>query len=205
MTAFGTIPRRMCIASIVACLLAAAFAMEIDAANAVEHPQMKEGLWQIRTQTVDNPGSKKSESTVQVCRDHAFDEKTEALARTIKGCSTIKESFAGGKYTSEMSCKVGNTVIASRGVATFGGDTSAHSETHVTYTPAFGGNTDKAMIQDQTYLGRCPAGCTPETEGIRTEPARGDMGTVRPLDGRRRRRLVVPACVACNAAVHRGL
>ncbi|HVR24953.1 MAG TPA: hypothetical protein VMU26_16705 [Candidatus Polarisedimenticolia bacterium] len=38
------------------------------------------------------------------------------------------------------------------------GDTSAHSETLATYTPALGGVSETTMIMDQKYVGSCPAG-----------------------------------------------
>jgi Protein of unknown function (DUF3617) len=145
----------------IAIFATAAFAMQIGSAYAIDYPPMKEGLWQIRTQTIDNPGNRKSEVTIVVCRDHAFDRKGEALARTIKGCSPSTESFANGRFSSEMTCKIGSTIIATKGIATFHGDTSAHSETHVIYTPAFAGSTDETMIQDQAYQGNCPPGMRP--------------------------------------------
>ena len=141
--------------------LVAALALPIGAAHAVDHPQIKEGLWQIRTQSFDNPGNKKTEGTVTICRDHDFDKSVEALAKNVKGCTSINESFVGGKYSIEMRCETGGTVIVSKATGTFQGDTSTHTETHATYTPAFYGNTDTTMIQDQRYLGTCPAGMRP--------------------------------------------
>ncbi|MGA9796344.1 MAG: DUF3617 family protein [Rhizomicrobium sp.] len=145
----------------IAIFVATAFAMQIGAAYAVDLPQIKEGLWQIRTQTVDNPGNKKSQGSVMLCRDHAFDKRAKSLARNVRGCDTSNESFANGKYSAETRCEIGSTVIVSRGTVTFRDDRSTHSEIHVTYTPAFAGNTDETMIQDQTYLGDCPAGMHP--------------------------------------------
>jgi hypothetical protein len=133
----------------------------IGSASAADRPQIKEGLWQIRTQTIDNPSNKKTEGTVMLCRDHDFDKSAEALAKNVKGCTTISESFAAGKFSSETRCEVASTVIDSKGTVTFQSDTAAHSETHVTYTPALYGNADETMIQDQTYLGDCPAGMQP--------------------------------------------
>jgi hypothetical protein len=141
--------------------VAVAFATQIGAAYAVDLPEIKQGLWQIRTQTVDNPGNKRSEGSVMLCRDHAFDKRAKALARNVKGCDTSNESFANGRYTAETRCEIGSTVIVSKGVVTFRGDRSTHSEIHVTYTPTFAGNADETMIQDQTYLGDCPAGMHP--------------------------------------------
>jgi hypothetical protein len=56
---------------------------------------------------------------------------------------------------------VGATVIETKGTATFSGDTSTHSESHATYTPAMAGISEMTMIQDQKYVGSCPAGAQP--------------------------------------------
>lgn len=140
---------------------AVALGMSIGVAHAFDAPELKEGLWKIHVQSTDNPGNKKSDGTTMICRNHAYDKSVEALAKSIPGCSPPKESFVGGKYTSEMRCTVSGTVIDSKGTATFHGDTATHSETHATYAPAFYGNTDETMIQDQTFMGPCPAGMGP--------------------------------------------
>lgn len=60
-----------------------------------------------------------------------------------------------------MRCVIGETVILSKGTVTFQGDTSAHSVSHATYTPAMGGLSETTMIMDQKYVGSCPAGIRP--------------------------------------------
>jgi hypothetical protein len=150
----------------------AALTTPVGAAHAVDHPQLREGLWKIQTQMIDNPGNKKSDGTVMQCRDHAFDKSADALARTVRGCTTISESLSGGHYSSETRCVIGSTVMVSKGNAIFHGDTATHSETHISYTPALYGTAEETMLQDQTYLGSCPAGCGPETGSPRTGPSR---------------------------------
>jgi hypothetical protein len=150
---------------------AAAFFLAVGIASAADPPDVKEGLWSIHTQTIDNPGSKKSESTSTICRSHAYDQHVRSLAKNVKGCTTVSESFQGGKYSTVMHCVAAGTTIESKGTATFDGDTSAHSESHATYTPAMGGVSDTTMIMDQKYLGSCPAGAQPgdlTTEGRTT-------------------------------------
>jgi hypothetical protein len=150
---------------------AAAFLLAIGVASAVDPPEVKEGLWSIHRQTIDNPGNKKTESTSTICRSHAYDQHVRTLAKGVKGCTTVSESFQGGKYSSVMHCVAGGTTIESKGTATFAGDTSSHSESHATYTPAMGGVSDTTMIMDQKYLGSCPAGAQPgdlTTEGRTT-------------------------------------
>jgi hypothetical protein len=140
---------------------AAAFLLGIGTARAVDPPEMKEGLWSIHRQTIDNPGNKKTESTTTICRSHAYDQHVESLAKSVKGCTPTSQSFQGGKYSSASHCVVGGTVIDSQGTATYQGDMSARSETHATYSPAMAGVSETTMIMDQKYVGSCPAGVQP--------------------------------------------
>jgi len=142
-------------------LLAPALLLPIGTALCADAPDVKEGLWSIHTQTVDNPGNKKSESSSTICRSHAYDQHVQSLAKkTMKDC-TVNTSFEGGKYTTASHCVIAGTVIDTKGTSAFQGDTAAHSEARTTYTPAFGGVTDSTMTTDQKYLGSCPAGVQP--------------------------------------------
>jgi hypothetical protein len=135
--------------------------LPLGIALAANAPSLKEGLWSVHTVTINNPGNQKSEGTVSICRSHAYDESVEALAKNMKGCTTISESFEGGKRSVDMRCTVATSVIETKGKTTFDGDTSAHSEIHATYTPAMAGISEMTMIQDQKYVGSCPAGVQP--------------------------------------------
>ncbi len=149
-------------------LISAAAALVLPIAHAADPPQLREGLWSIHTQTTDNPGNKKSESTRTLCRDHAYDRSVEALAKTaVKGCTKVNESVQGGKTSSEAHCVVGGIAIDTKETGTYGGDTSTHSEVHTTYSPAFAGMSESTMIMDQKYIGGCPAGAQP---GDQTNP-----------------------------------
>jgi len=122
---------------------------------------MKEGLWSIRNQTSVTPGNKLSDSTSTICRTHAYDQHVLGAEKTAKGCSTISESMQGSKYSIQTHCVMGATVIESTSTVIFKGDAETHSETHATYTPAMGGVNGMTLIQDQKYLGSCPAGVQP--------------------------------------------
>lgn len=138
----------------------AAFLLAIGIANAVDPPQMREGLWTMHKQMIDNPGNKKSESTNTLCRSRAYDQHTESLAKSMKGC-TMSTKGEGGKYYSESHCVVAGTVVDSKGTATYQGDSAVHSESHATYNPPMAGLSDTTMIVDQKYVGACPAGQQP--------------------------------------------
>jgi hypothetical protein len=137
--------------------ICAAASLALLIAHAANPPLVKEGLWSIHTQSIDNPGNKKSEGTYSLCRDHSYDQ---SMARA-RGCTTVSESVQEGKYSVASHCVVAGTVIESKQTTTFQGDTAYHSERHATYTPAFYGKTESTMIIDQRYVGSCPAGVQP--------------------------------------------
>jgi hypothetical protein len=140
---------------------AAALLLPIGIANAADLPEQKEGLWSNHRQTTDNPGNQKSEQTTTVCRNRAYDQYVLSLMKGMKGCTTVSESFQGGKYSVEMHCVIGSTVVDSKGTTTFQGDTAVHGESHATYTPAMGGISETTSITDSKYVGSCPAGAQP--------------------------------------------
>ena len=140
---------------------AAALLLPIGIVIAANAPDVKEGLWTIHTQTTDNPGNVKSDHRSTICRNHAYDQHVISVSKEVKGCAVRSEGFEGNKYSIEMHCTVGTTVIDSKGTTTFDGDTSTHTESHATYTPAFYGKSETTTIQDQKYVGSCPAGSQP--------------------------------------------
>ena len=142
-------------------MLLCAAALVLPIANAANPPELKEGLWSVHNQSIDNPGNKKSDVTYTLCRDHAFDQSAQALAKSVKGCTTVSEGLQGGKYSLEVHCVVAGTVIESKGTTTYQGDTSAHSESHATYAPSLAGISETTMIMDTKYVGSCPAGAQP--------------------------------------------
>ncbi|MGA2881970.1 MAG: DUF3617 family protein [Bryobacteraceae bacterium] len=141
-------------------LAAAAFLLAIGTAYAVDPPDLKEGLWSVHSQSIDNPGNKTSSGTYTLCRSHAFDQAVRGSAKNLKGC-TVSENFQSGKYSSATHCIVANTVIEGKGTTTFQGDSSFRTESHATYTPAMHGVSETTIIMDQKYLGSCPAGAQP--------------------------------------------
>lgn len=128
--------------------------------NAAEAPGLKEGLWSIRNQSVDNPGNRKTDFTSTLCRSHAYDQYARNLAKNMRGCMVLNENMRGSVYTIEMRCTLASSVIQSKTTTSFQGN-STHSETHTTYTPALEGVAETTMMQDQKYVGSCPVGAQP--------------------------------------------
>ena len=130
-------------------------------ASAADPPPLQEGLWEIRGQSIDNPGGKKTAFTYRLCRNHAYDKAMDALVKNVKDCTTSFDSLGDGRYSSSSRCTLDGTVIVSNGTYTYLRSTSTRSESHATYTPAYHGKTDETVIQDQSYVGACPAGMQP--------------------------------------------
>lgn len=130
-------------------------------ARAADPPQLKEGLWQIRGQRIENPGNRRTEFTYRLCRSHAYDKAMDDLVKNQKDCTTSFDTLGGGRYVSASRCTAAGVVIVSKGTYTYESSTSARSESTATYDPAFHGKTDETLIQDQSYVGSCPAGMNP--------------------------------------------
>lgn len=133
-------------------------------------PKLKQGLWEIRGQSVEKPLGTKTEFSYQLCRDHAYDEAQNTQLKSVKGCNTVLKNAGGGKFTSASNCRVGVTLIGSNGVTVFKKNAATHSETHATYAPPLNGKAEETMTEDQQYLGACPPGMRPGdtlgTDGI---------------------------------------
>lgn len=142
-------------------LVLATAALALPIAYATDPPAVKEGLWTVHTVMTNNPGGQKIESSYTLCRDHAFDQLVREREKAMKGCSMVGESLQDKKYSSEIRCTSGATVIDSKGTTTFQDDNTIHSETHATYAPAFSGVSESVIVLDEKYSGSCPAGSDP--------------------------------------------
>jgi hypothetical protein len=141
-----------------ACLLLLGVAHAVDFPNM---PPLKEGLWKIRM--IDNtPGQKPTDNTYTFCRNHAWDEQARQLAKKVLvNCATPTDTTSGNSRTVITSCKIANSTIVTKSTLTSTGDTFFHTETHATFTPPLYGQSQDSMIQEQTFLGACPAGMQP--------------------------------------------
>ena len=144
-----------------ACAAATIFLpVAIARADGITIPEIQEGLWQVTMHNVNSPGNQVMDSSFKLCRNHAYDKRVESMVNSQKGCTLTLENIGGGKYTSTGRCTVAGSVLVSTAVITTT-STSSHTETQTTFTPAFYGQTSSTMIQDQKYLGACPAGMQP--------------------------------------------
>lgn len=133
----------------------------VSMARAADPPALKEGLWQVHGQIIENPGARKAEFAYRLCRSRAYDKAMDDQVRNVPGCSTSFDDLGHGRFASASRCTVDNVVIDSKGTTTYESDTAMRSESRATYSPAYHGRTDETLIEDQHYLGPCPAGIQP--------------------------------------------
>jgi hypothetical protein len=139
----------------------AATVLLLSVAHAADPPPLQEGLWEVRGRSVENPGGKVTNFSYRLCRNHAFDAAMDAQVKNARECRTSFDDLGGGKFASSSSCSLGGRVIESKGTYTYESMTSTRTESHATYTPAFNGKTEETLLQEQRYLGDCPAGVNP--------------------------------------------
>jgi hypothetical protein len=135
--------------------------LPLAAARAGDPPKLKEGLWEVYVHSEEQPAGKQANITYQVCRDHAYDKKADEILKKLPGCTTIVKDEGKGKFSSASNCVVNGTTVISTGVTLFTSKTATHSETDAKYLPPFNGKTEETMVQDQRYIGNCPAGVKP--------------------------------------------
>ncbi len=128
--------------------------------QAAEPPPLKEGLWSIHNRQIDTPSNKKTEFTSTLCRSHASDRHAREEANTGKACTTVNESLHANEYTIVSRCKIEGSIVESKSTTLFQGN-AIHTDEHVTYRPALNGITESTLVQEQKYLGKCPAGAEP--------------------------------------------
>jgi hypothetical protein len=138
-----------------------ALALGLATARAADPPELREGLWEIKGQSVENPGNNQIQFTYRLCRNHAFDKAMNKMVKDVKGCTTEFKSLGGGRFASASRCSMQGTVIVSKGTYTYESATATRSESSATYDPPLRGKTDESVVEDQSYVGECPAGVNP--------------------------------------------
>ncbi len=124
-------------------------------------PQLKEGLWSIQGYRTNSSNPDKQAFNAKLCRDQTYDNHSHAFVTTVKECSSQIVAQKPNLYSTKITCTVGATTIVSTTTVTYQSDTSVHSDSQTTYTPALQGKTSASIVQDQLYLGPCPANMKP--------------------------------------------
>jgi hypothetical protein len=130
------------------------------AANAVELPDMKPGLWETSIQhTSSRVGGREPRKGTTT---HCLDQKTQAGARQTasdyskKNCSKNETRQDGATWVTDMVCKVDSkTTMTTHSVTTFAGQEAYHTEMTTSFEPSVGGRSNGSTIVDGKWMGAC--------------------------------------------------
>ena len=138
-------------------LSSSAFLLFTASAGALEMPQPKPGLWEMRVQLSTDGKDGEKVSTAQQCMDAAIMVKSKQMNDEYnqKNCSKNETRKDGNKWIRSLVCKVGASNLNGQLTLEFNGDNAYHSEAISNYDPAFSGLTRKRAIVDAKWLGPC--------------------------------------------------
>lgn len=125
-------------------------------ADALEMPQPKPGLWEIRMQNSFDGAALKAKDTTQICRNAARErlEKT-AEESSRKECSKYELRREGGAWVANSVCKIDGSTVSALMTTEFNGENAYHVDTHSTFSPPEDGHSRFRMVMDGKWLGPC--------------------------------------------------
>jgi hypothetical protein len=135
--------------------------LPIGAVHAAELPLTQEGLWDVRVRTTIAPMKKLTVKTYRLCRDQASERAANELYQNVRGCTVATSATGAGKFSVVTRCATPASVILTRAALTYRGATARHAESKTTYTPPIEGKTQATSLEDQKYVGACPADMKP--------------------------------------------
>ena len=123
-------------------------------ADALEIPQPKLGLWEIR---MTNPyGAGPKVITSQICWDAAWEKRTKTAEESMKkDCSKLEVHMEGGKWITNSVCKVGDSTATTQGTFEYNGENAYHTVTDMTFNPPTSGMASMHSVKDAKWLGPC--------------------------------------------------
>jgi hypothetical protein len=135
-------------------------AIVAHAANMPDMPKMKEGLWLMRSQTIQQPSGEKTQTTATVCRNAGWNN-VPMKVKTPKGkCkSSVDSSETTQKY--EIACKVDEAAFKLTETKEITGEDMMRTVVDMTYSPPVDGVSGTTMIVEAAYISACPAGMKP--------------------------------------------
>ena len=148
-------------AAIAACLFALAAAPAVRAADAFEFPTLKNGQWEMTTQS-SATGAAPRKTTV--CLDANTQKRMLDMSQGMQKemCSRMDVRRDGAAYVMEAECRLGESAVKSRGVMTMQGDSAYRTESTATFDPPFqGGMKETKTVIEGRYLGACRDGMKP--------------------------------------------
>ena len=125
-------------------------------ADALEMPQRKLGLWEIRMQMANDGAALTAFPATQVCLNAAFMEAAKMSEETDKKmCSKMEVRKDGNKWISNSVCKISGSTASYLTTTEFNGENAYHNDINTTFDPPMGGFSRSHMVMDGKWLGPC--------------------------------------------------
>ena len=137
-------------------LLSSAAVLFPVVADALEHPQSKLGMWEIRQQMANDGAALTALPTTQACLNAAFMEDAKMSEEMVrKMCSKNEVRKDGSKWITTSVCKIGGSTVSGLTTFEFNGENAYHIDINSTYDPPMGGSSRSHMVRDGRWLGPC--------------------------------------------------
>ena len=125
-------------------------------ADALEFPQPKTGLWEMRVQNSYDGAPLMVAGTTQLCLNAAeMESSRKLLVETYKKCSKNEVRKEGGKWVQDMVCKVDDITVNGQMTREFNGENAYRDDSNSTYAPPLAGHSRNHMVMDNKWLGPC--------------------------------------------------
>jgi len=129
-------------------------------ADELKPPPTKEGLWETHS-TQTQQGKTMSDRSVKMCQSKELTKSMQSNGEELRKkneCTSNVTQPSPNTYVEESRCAKGpNAGSVTKVIYTYQGDTSSHTEMHMTLL----GKTETVMLIDAKYVGSCPAGMKP--------------------------------------------
>ena len=124
---------------------------------AIEIPQPKPGLWEIRMQVAADGKAVIKPAAMQRCFRESEYAKSKATADDFakKNCSKNETRQESGKWVNDMVCKMGEGTMTLHSVTAYSGDGAYHSEMKSTFDPPSPASPATTTVSDGKWLGEC--------------------------------------------------
>jgi Protein of unknown function (DUF3617) len=134
------------------CALLLALVVAAGAAAALDAPQRKSGLWEIRITNARMPPQ-----TAQQC----IDQKSDDMFRDAGACSKKELRREGANLIGESVCKVAGSTATTRSVFTGSFDSAYQVDIRTSYEPPLQGMRETTARLEARWLGPCKPGQKP--------------------------------------------
>jgi hypothetical protein len=124
------------------------------AANAVDLPKRKSGLWEISTSQTGGPAG----PIAQMCIDEKTDDLTRQLAAGAASCSKQDIRHEGDRYVAESICRIGDATATTRTVISGNFASTYQADIEAKYSPPLMGMSEGRSMVNARWLGPCRAG-----------------------------------------------